>query len=79
MWWQNGWLRTNDSLGPPIHPLSCGLGRQNLNDGITALETDLSKQEQDRTVAAEELRRRETVIIDLITYAVRDPGAMIVI
>jgi len=46
-----------------------------LNDGITALETDLSKQEQDRTVAAEELRRRETVIIDLITYAALDPGA----
>jgi len=60
------------SRGPPRRLGACGRGRQNLNDGITALETHLSKQEQDRTVAAEELRRRETVIIDLITYAARD-------
>ena len=44
---------------------------QVLNADITALEKELSAAEQNRSIGADELRRREVVVIDLIRCVLR--------
>ena len=42
---------------------------QNLNTDLAALEKALSDDEQNRSIAADELRKRESIVIDLLRYA----------
>jgi len=58
--------RTGADPQPHIHTISENL--KTLNTNIALLEKQLSDAEQNRSISSEELRRRETTIIDLISY-----------